>query len=109
MSELLTSSQRRHLRGLAHSLEPVVRIGKSGLSYGLCEQIDAALEDHELIKIKFVDWKERKRELTGELCDRLDCQQVGRIGHTVILSGRLAIRTSAGSICRLDRFETDFL
>ena len=85
MSLDLTSSERKYLRGLAHHLEPMVRIGKHGLTDGLFEQAEEALEHHELIKVKFLDWKNRKRELSEELCARLECEQVGKIGHVVIL------------------------
>ena len=87
-SEALTSAQRKYLRGLAHGLDPVVRIGKSGLTEGLYGELDEALESHELIKVRFVDWKDRKRELSGEIDDRLKCEQVGKIGHVVIFFRR---------------------
>ncbi len=80
----MTSSQKKRLRGLAHGLDPVVRIGAGGLTEGVFDQLDEALESHELIKVKFVDWKDRKRELAGEICDRLGCEMVGKIGHMVI-------------------------
>lgn len=81
---MLTSSQRKYLRGLAHHLEPVVRVGKSGLTEGLFEQLDEALSSHELIKVKFVDWKDKKRQLAAEIDGRLGCEQVGKIGHVVV-------------------------
>ena len=81
---MLTSSQKKHLRGLAHHLEPVVRIGRGGLTEGLFDQLEEALESHELIKVKFVDWKDRKRELAAAIEERLGCRQVGKIGHVVI-------------------------
>lgn len=81
---MLTSSQRKYLRGLAHHLEPVVRVGKSGLTEGLFGELDEALESHELIKVKFVDWKDKKRELSAEIDGRLGCEQVGKIGHVVV-------------------------
>lgn len=48
----LTSAQRRHLRALAHPLEPVVQLGRQGLTEAVLRQIDEALERHELIKVK---------------------------------------------------------
>ena len=48
----LTGKQRRYLRALAHPLKPVVRIGHSGLTAPVLEQIDVALETHELIKVR---------------------------------------------------------
>ena len=48
----LSIKQRKFLRGLAHSLKPVVFVGKAGLTEGVTEQINIALFDHELIKVK---------------------------------------------------------
>jgi RNA-binding protein len=49
---MLTGKQRRHLRGLAHPLKPLVQIGKGGLDEGLVAAVDQALADHELIKVR---------------------------------------------------------
>lgn len=46
---------RRFLRGLAHSLKPIVQIGKNGLTRGLAQALLEALDDHELIKVKLND------------------------------------------------------
>lgn len=81
----LSGKQRRHLRGLAHDLDPVVHVGSKGVTDGLLEEIDGALEDHELIKMKFQDFKDAKEELTAKICARLGAQEVGQIGHVVIL------------------------
>ena len=53
MADTLTGKQRRHLRALAHALDPVLHIGKAGVTPGVLEEIDRALETHELIKLKF--------------------------------------------------------
>ncbi len=51
----LTPKQRQHLKGLAHHLDPVVHIGKDGISENVKRQIDSALERHELIKVKLAE------------------------------------------------------
>ena len=81
----LTGSQKKHLRGLAHGLKPVVRIGRAGLSEGVLANLEEALESHELIKIKFSDHQDVKREMSAEIDARLGSTQVGAIGHVVIL------------------------
>jgi len=48
----LTGKQLRHLRALAHDLKPVVQLGKHGLTEAVRAQVDQALLDHELIKVK---------------------------------------------------------
>ncbi len=48
----MTGKERRYLRALAHRLSPVVAVGQRGLSEAVLQQIDGALTDHELIKIR---------------------------------------------------------
>lgn len=68
----LTGKQNRHLRALAHSLKPVVQIGKNGWTDATRQQVDDALDDHELIKVKVgsespVELQELSRTLSTDL------------------------------------------
>ena len=78
---MLNSSQRKQLRGIAHGLRPLVQIGRKGLTEGLLEGMDRALDDHELIKVQFLAFKDRKMELCEELAQRSASEWVGLIGH----------------------------
>ncbi len=80
----MTGAQKKYLRGLAHGLKPIVHIGRAGVTENLIENLDQALESHELVKVKFTDHQDRKRELAAEIGDRLKCAQAGAIGHVVI-------------------------
>jgi len=80
----LTGKQKAQLRGLAHSLSPVVHIGKKGLIKTVIAQLEDALERHELIKVKFIDWKDEKKELSEKIESKLNCEIVGSIGHVYI-------------------------
>jgi RNA-binding protein len=82
--EKLTGGQRRRLRALAHHLKPVVMIGKGGLTEAVLAGLDQALSDHELVKLKFLDFKDQKEELAGRIETALSCEQVGQVGHVVI-------------------------
>jgi len=84
-NKALKGSQRTYLRGLAHSLRPVVQVGKNGITPEVIRAVDEALEKHELIKVKFVDFKEARRALTQELGERTTCESVGLIGNIAIL------------------------
>ena len=84
-SASLTGKSKRYLRGLAHDLEPLARVGQHGLSDAFLAEFDQALEHHELVKVKFVDWKDDKKALTAEMAERLDAQVAGMIGHHAIL------------------------
>lgn len=81
----LTGAQRRHLRSLAHHLDPVCFIGKNGLTDAVVQACDAALDSHELIKIKFIDGKKEKREWSAAISSRTDSAVVGLIGNIAIL------------------------
>ena len=85
--ETLKGFEKKYLRGLAHDLKPVVLIGKEGITDGIVRAADEGLSRHELIKIKFIDFKEKnqKETLTGELVDKTGSAQIGMIGHTAIL------------------------
>ena len=81
----LSSSDRSFLRSQAHHLEPVVLIGKNGISDGTVEAVNKALEARELIKIKFREFKDNKQSISDEIAASANCHVVGMIGHTVIL------------------------
>ena len=81
----LSSSQRSYLRSQAHQLEPVVLIGKHGITDGTIESIDRVLEARELIKIKFREFKDEKLSLSEKIAELTNSQVVGVIGHTVII------------------------
>ena len=81
----LSSSQRSYLRSQAHHLEPVVLIGKHGITDGTIESIDRVLEARELIKIKFREFKDEKLSLSEKITELTNSQIVGVIGHTLII------------------------
>ena len=81
----LSSSQRSYLRSQSHHLEPVVLIGKHGITDGTIESINRVLEARELIKIKFREFKDEKLSLSEKIAELTNSQVVGVIGHTVII------------------------
>lgn len=82
---VLTSSQRKRLRGLAHPLHPVVQLGRGGLGEPLLAAIDQELSRHELIKVRLAGEKEEKRALVAAIEERLACACAGLVGHVAIL------------------------
>ena len=81
----LKSIQRSHLKGLAHGLKPTVQIGKNGLTEAAVQTIGRALDDHELIKIKFLSHKDEREELSGTLAEKTGLELVALIGNIAIL------------------------
>ncbi len=82
----ITSSQAKYLRGLAHSLKPVVLVGQKGLSDAILASVAEALAIHELIKVKFTDVKERgiRSALAAEIGGKTDSALAGLIGNVAI-------------------------
>ncbi len=82
----LEGFQRKYLRGVAHGLKPVVFIGQKGLTPEVLLFAEKAFERHELVKVKFNDFKQKaeKTEISGRIEKETDAENVGMIGHTVI-------------------------
>jgi RNA-binding protein len=80
----LNSRQRRFLSAKAAQLSPVVMLGKEGAAPGLIEALKAALEDHELVKLKFVGHKEERRSIASELAQAVDAALVRVIGNVAV-------------------------
>ena len=82
---MLTSTQRKYLRGLAHHLEPVVRVGQKGVSDSVVAETDRALESHELIKVRLDAEGKEKKELAEQLAGRAGADVAGVVGKIAIL------------------------
>lgn len=81
----LTSKQRKILEKAAHDMQPVVIVGGAGLTDGVINMVENSLAAHELIKVKFNEYKEDKIELTGEICEKCGATLIRIIGNVAIL------------------------
>ena len=83
----LTSVQAKYLRGLAHGLKPIVFVGQKGVTDALIKSAGEAFQRHELIKVKFADFKEKeqKKVIAAEIEKKTDSRLAGLIGHMAIL------------------------
>jgi RNA-binding protein len=80
----LSTRHRRQLRALAHPLKPVVHMGQAGLSDGVVQAVEAALVDHELIKVQMRQ-PEDKKATAEALAASTGSALCGLVGHVVIL------------------------
>ena len=85
MLEPLNNSQIRKFKAAAQRLEPILKIGKAGLSDGFVQSVNEALNQHELVKIKFVEFKKQKKELAPELAEKTSSHLVMRVGNVMVL------------------------
>lgn len=82
----MNGKQRKYLRGLAHDMKPLVQIGHRGLSPAVVRQIDAALSEHELIKVRLAAEAPLDRSAAAtHLAQAVGCEVAGRIGRVLIL------------------------
>jgi len=82
----LSNKQKQFLKGLAHSMKPVVQLGANGLTEGVVAEIDHALSHHELIKVKVpTDDKEEKALIMDAIIRETESVKVQAIGHVLIL------------------------
>ena len=82
---VLSERQKRHLRGLAHPLKPVIRLGNAGLTEAVVREMARALHDHELIKVKAPGGDRAARDaLIEALGTRTGSALVQRIGNVAV-------------------------
>ena len=85
----LTTEQKKRLRTVAHNLHPIVTVAGNGLTQNIQLEVDRALEDHELIKVKFnVGDRELKRQMIRELVGIVEADLVQEIGNVAVLFRR---------------------
>ena len=82
----LTGYRAKYLRSLAHGLKPVVFVGQKGITETLITSIEQAFDRHELIKIKFIEFKEKqqKKEIAETIKTKTGSLMAGMIGHVAI-------------------------
>ncbi len=82
----LTNKQKQHLKGMAHSLKPVVMLGGNGLTEGVLVEIENALDHHELIKVKVpTEDREEKKLIMDAIIRETGAEKLQVIGHVLIM------------------------
>lgn len=81
----LSTKQIAHLRGLAHSLNPVVMIGNNGLTESVLKEIELNLNAHELIKVQVAgDDRDARKALYLDICTKTNAVAVHHIGKQLV-------------------------
>ena len=86
--EELNNAQIRKLKGLAQRMEATLKVGKQGLSEGFIKSLDEELSRHELVKLKFAEFKEQRKELAPQLAQKTQSHLVALVGNVVVLFRR---------------------
>lgn len=83
---MITSKQRSYLRSLAHNIDPIVYIGKAGVTENVIKEIDQALEARELVKVKIQEGCElAAKDVANDILPELDAEFVQAIGRKFTL------------------------
>lgn len=82
----LSQAQKKAFRSIGHHLDPVVTVSENGLSEGVMAELDRALSDHELVKVKLaVNDRETRRQAIDELAQDARADIVQTIGKMALL------------------------
>ncbi len=84
----LTNAEIRQLKARAQHLEPMFKVGKAGLSEGFIKSVVEGLALHELVKVKFVEFKDDKKTLAPELAEKTSSRLIMRVGNVAVLYRR---------------------
>ena len=77
---------KKALKQKAHSLNPVVIIGSAGLTEGVHNEIDVALDSHELIKVRVnAEDREQRKQMTETICQHHQAELIQAIGHIIAI------------------------
>ncbi|PWU10304.1 MAG: hypothetical protein C5B50_25775 [Verrucomicrobia bacterium] len=81
----LTNAKIRELKAQAQRLKATLKIGKEGLSSQFLAALDEALNHHGLVKVKFEEFKEQKKELAPQLAEKSYSRLIMRVGNVAVL------------------------
>ncbi|MGO2415095.1 MAG: ribosome assembly RNA-binding protein YhbY [Cobetia crustatorum] len=85
----LSQSQKKAFRSIGHHLDPVVTVSENGLSEGVMNELERALDDHELIKLKLaINDREARAEVARHLCSEANATLIQSIGKIALLYRR---------------------
>ena len=87
----LSNEQKKQYKSIGHHLNPVLIVAENGLTEGVLAELERALNDHELIKIKFaIAERDDRRALIDELCQQGSCELVQVIDKMALVYRRAA-------------------
>ncbi len=85
----LTTQQIKHLKSLAHSRDPIVRVGQHGVTAAVIKELDIALQHHELVKVKVAGAdRDDRQSMMDSLCSETKSVSIQRIGGVLVLYRR---------------------
>lgn len=84
MNAKLPNSTISKLKSLAQRLDPVLSLGKSGVTEAFIKSLDEVLGQHELVKIKFAAFKDERKTIAPQLAEKTASQLIWIVGHVAV-------------------------
>ena len=85
VNRMLTGKQKSYLKGLAHTMQPIIQVGKNGVNDPLIKTVYDALEARELIKVSILqNCFEEPKEIAAEIASVIDTEIIQVIGKTIV-------------------------
>lgn len=84
MNARLPNSTISKLKGIAQKLDPVLALGKAGVTDAFVKSLDEALGIHELVKMKFAAFKDERKTLAPQLAEKTNSHLVWIVGHVAV-------------------------
>jgi RNA-binding protein len=81
----LSNPEIRQLKAAAQRMKPAFKVGKAGLSPQFIQSVDEGLKHHELLKIKFDEFKDEKKPLAATLAERTSSHLIMLVGNVAVL------------------------
>ena len=81
----MNSADKKKLRAQAHSLKPVIMIGQSGFTAAVLAEIELALNNHELIKIRIRAEREDRKQISEKICTDTGAELIQNIGQIAVI------------------------
>lgn len=82
----ISNTDKKKFRTIGHHLHPIVIIAQKGLTENIKEEIERALTDHELIKIKLItSTRQAKKTLTDDICSEFNAECIQSVGHVILI------------------------
>ncbi len=85
VNRMLTGKQKSYLKGLAHTMQPIIQVGKNGVNDPLIKTVYDALEARELIKVSILqNCFEEPKAIAAEIASDIDAEIIQVIGKTIV-------------------------
>jgi RNA-binding protein len=85
MPEPISNAEKRKLKAASQHLKANLKIGRAGITPQLIAALEEILKHHELVKVKFDEFKEERKTLAPQLAEKTASELIWMVGHVAVL------------------------